>query len=217
MAAATAHRARRAGPAGGPTPAADPVGRAGAAIAWLVPLAVLVATSLHAPVDAAARGWWSTAPSLASYRSLLTGPELWRTLAFTLLLATVVTATVLGLALLAAYPLAWLTGPAAQATGLLLVAASIVPVQVIAGPVNEVLGVVLSSGTARGLALVHVALGVPFAVLVLRNAFADLPAEQVRARARRRHWWARCGGWPDTIGRRWSRSACLEFVRRGFT
>ncbi|MFC3505727.1 ABC transporter permease subunit [Micromonospora krabiensis] len=163
---------------------------AAAAVAWLVPLGVLVATSLHGPVDAAAEGWWSTPPSLDSYREVVTGAELWRALSFTLLLATVVTAAVLGVALLAAYPLAWLTGPTAQVTGLLLMAATIVPVQAIAGPVNEVLGVALSSGTARGLALVHVALGVPFAVLVLRNAFADLPAEQVRgARLGGRHWW----------------------------
>ncbi|WP_406103981.1 ABC transporter permease subunit [Micromonospora globbae] len=163
---------------------------AGAAVAWLVPLAVLVATSLHGPVEAAARGWWAAPPSLASYRELVTGGELWRSLAFTLLLATGVTATVLVVALLAAYPLAWLTGPAAQVTGLLLMTAVVVPVQVIAGPVNEVLGVVLSSGTARGLALVHVALGVPFAVLVLRNAFADLPADRVRAaRLTGRNWW----------------------------
>ena len=94
------------------------------------------------------------------------------------MLATVVTLTVLVIALLAAYPLAWLSGPTAQVAGLLLMGAAIVPVQVIAGPVNEVLGVVLTSGTARGLALVHVALGVPFAVLVLRNAFADLPADR---------------------------------------
>ncbi|WLS43733.1 ABC transporter permease subunit [Micromonospora profundi] len=163
---------------------------AAAAVVWLIPLVVLVATSAHGQVDAAARGWWSTPPGAGSYHALLTSGELWRTLGFTLLLATVVTATVLVIALLAAYPLAWLTGPAAQATGLLLMAATIVPVQVIAGPVNEVLGVVLSSGTARGLALVHVALGVPFAVLVLRNAFADLPAEQVRgARLGGRRWW----------------------------
>ncbi|GAB4102464.1 ABC transporter permease subunit [Micromonospora taraxaci] len=162
----------------------------GAAVAWLVPLVVLVATSAHGRVDAAARGWWSTAPDGESYRNLVTGTELWRTLGFTLLLATAVTATVLVVALLAAYPLAWLTGPAAQATGLLLLAASVVPVQVIAGPVNEVLGLVLSSGTAQGLALVHTALGVPFAVLVLRNAFADLPVEQVRdARLGGRRWW----------------------------
>ncbi|WP_430501595.1 hypothetical protein ACQRWP_08530 [Micromonospora trifolii] len=163
---------------------------AGAAIAWLVPLAVLVATSAHGRVDAAARGWWSAPPNGESYRNLVTGTELWRTLGFTLLLATAVTATVLVVALLAAYPLAWLTGPAAQGTGLLLLAASVVPIQVIAGPVNEVLGLVLSSGTAQGLALVHIALGVPFAVLVLRNAFADLPVEQVRdARLGGRRWW----------------------------
>ncbi|MBM0277460.1 ABC transporter permease subunit [Micromonospora tarensis] len=163
---------------------------AGAAVAWLVPLVVLVGTSAHGRVDAAARGWWSTPPDAESYRDVVAGTELWRTLGFTLLLATAVTTTVLVVALLAAYPLAWLTGPAAQATGLLLLAASVVPVQVIAGPVNEVLGLVLSSGTAQGLALVHTALGVPFAVLVLRNAFADLPVEQVRdARLGGRRWW----------------------------
>ncbi|KXK59371.1 hypothetical protein AWW66_24635 [Micromonospora rosaria] len=163
---------------------------AGAAIAWLIPLGMLVATSLHHPVDAATRGWWSAPPSVASYATVLRDVDLWRSLLFTLLLATVVTVTVLGVALLAAYPLAWLTGSAAQSTGLLLMAATVVPVQVIAGPVNEVLGWGFSSGTSRGLALVHMALGVPFAVLVLRNAFADLPAEQVRhARLGGRHWW----------------------------
>ncbi|TDC37119.1 ABC transporter permease subunit [Micromonospora sp. 15K316] len=179
-----------------PDPVATPPARlfrllaAGAAAAWLVPLAVLVATSLHGPVEAAARSWWSAAPSLASYREVLTGAELWRSLGFTLLLAAGVTATVLVVALLAAYPLAGLTGPAAQVTGLLLMIAVVVPVQVIAGPVNEVLGVTLSSGTARGLVLVHVALGVPFAVLVLRNAFADLPTGRVRAaQLGGRHWW----------------------------
>ena len=179
----------------GPAPVAPPrrlfrLLAAGAAVAWLIPLVVLVATSAHGQVDAAARGWWSAPPGTGSYQALLGRDELWRALGFTLLLATVVTATVLIVALLAAYPLAWLTGPAAQATGLLLMAATVVPVQVIAGPLNEVLGVVLSSGTSRGLALVHVALGVPFAVLVLRNAFADLPAEQVRgARLGGRRWW----------------------------
>ncbi|MEV2242369.1 ABC transporter permease subunit [Micromonospora sp. NPDC049891] len=163
---------------------------AGAAIAWLLPLGVLAATALQNPVRAATGGWWSGPPGLDSYRAVLTGTELWRSLGFTLLLATVVTAAVLGVALLAAYPLAWLTGPAAQATGLVLMAAVVVPVQVIAGPLNEVLGLALSSGTARGVALVHIALGVPFAVLVLRNSFADLPAEQVRsARIGGRHWW----------------------------
>ncbi|RKN21318.1 ABC transporter permease subunit [Micromonospora musae] len=183
-------RAAEPDPVAAPPPRLFRLLAAGAAAAWLVPLAALVATSLHGPVDAAARSWWSAPPSLASYREVLTGSELWRSLGFTLLLAAGVTATVLVVALLAAYPLAGLTGPAAQVTGLLLMIAVVVPVQVIAGPVNEVLGVALSSGTARGLVLVHVALGVPFAVLVLRNAFADLPTGRMRAaQLGGRHWW----------------------------
>ncbi|NGM12851.1 ABC transporter permease subunit [Verrucosispora sp. CWR15] len=161
---------------------------AGAAIAWLLPLGVLVATSSPEPGTGghrrggpARRGWTPTGrcsavPSCGAASA-------------SLVLGHVVTAAVLGRAA-AAYPLAWLTGPAAQVTGLVLMAAVVVPVQVIAGPLNEVLGLALSSGTARGVALVHIALGVPFAVLVLRNAFADLPADQVRgARIGGRHWW----------------------------
>jgi alpha-glucoside transport system permease protein len=71
---------------------------------------------------------------------------------------------------------AWLSGPIAQAVGLALLAAMVVPVQVIAGPVNEVLGVVRLGGSASGLALVHLAFGLPFAVLLLRNALADVSA-----------------------------------------
>ncbi|MFF0718204.1 ABC transporter permease subunit [Micromonospora sp. NPDC003816] len=187
---------------------------AAAAVAWLLPLGVLAATSSQSPVRAATAAWWSGPPGLDSYRAVLGGTGLWRSLGFTLLLALVVTAVVLCVALLAAYPLAWLTGPPAQAVGLALLAAAVVPVQVVAGPINEVLGLALSSGTARGLALVHIALGIPFAVLVLRNAFADLPADQVRAaRLGERHLW-------DTLRRlvRHHRTAVvavavLEFVQ----
>ncbi|SDZ16890.1 alpha-glucoside transport system permease protein [Micromonospora pattaloongensis] len=163
-----------------------------AAIAWLVPLGVLAATSLHAPGDAAARGWWEARPRLNSYAEVLGNVELLRSFGFTLLLAAAVTVAVLIVAVLAAYPLAGVAGPPAQVTGVLLMFAAIVPIQVIAGPVNEVLGVALSAGTTRGLALVHIALGVPFAVLVLRNSFADLSPEQVRRpRVDGRRWWGR--------------------------
>ncbi|ASW55196.1 ABC transporter permease subunit [Plantactinospora sp. KBS50] len=167
--------------------------RAAAAVAglfWLVPVVVLLIASLHGRVDAATGRWWSAAPTGRSYRDVLAGGDLLHTMGFTLALAGTATAVVLLVALVAAYPLAWLTGPPAQLTGVLLTAAAIMPVQAIAGPINEVLGFVLSSGSVRGLILVHVAMGVPIAVLVLRNAFADLPAAQVRrARVAGRRWW----------------------------
>ena len=49
---------------------------AAVALAWLVPLVVLAATALHRPVDAAARGWWSTPVALRSFQDQLrTAPD----------------------------------------------------------------------------------------------------------------------------------------------
>jgi alpha-glucoside transport system permease protein len=162
-----------------------------AAVAWAFPMLVLVATSLHRPRDLATRGWWAAPLSWDSYRQAFESDTLGRSLLFTLILAGGVTVLVVGLAMLAAYSVAWLSGPIAPAVGLALLAAMVVPVQVIAGPVNEVLGVVRLGGSSAGLALVHLAFGLPFAVLLLRNALADMPGAQVR-RARltgRREWY----------------------------
>jgi alpha-glucoside transport system permease protein len=147
-------------------------------------------TSLHSPRDAAARGWWAAPLRLTSYAALFTDRELVRSVGFTAVLAVAVTSAVVLLALPAAYALARLRPPGTPAAGVLLLAASAVPVQVVAGPVNEVLGLLRLAGTGVGLGLVHVALGVPFAVLVLRNALADVPVDRAReARlAGRREW-----------------------------
>jgi alpha-glucoside transport system permease protein len=161
------------------------------ALVWAVPVVALVATSLHAPQDTATRGWWAAPLRLTSYTDLFNGDELLRSLAFTGALAVLVTITVVVLALPAGYALARLRPPGTAAAGVLLLAASAVPVQVVAGPVNEVLQALGLAGTGLGLGLVHVALGVPFAVLVLRNGLADVPAEDIReARLTgRREWW----------------------------
>lgn len=151
-----------------------------AAAVWILPLVVLFAISLHAPRDAATRGWWSAPVSLQSYQDMFTGGAFVRSLGFTAALAAVVTLAVLTVAMLAAYPLARMVGPSASVAGVLLLATAVVPVQVIAGPINEVLALVSSAGSAPGLALVHVALGLPFAILVLRNGLADVPVAQVR-------------------------------------
>ncbi|WP_213456530.1 ABC transporter permease [Rhizomonospora bruguierae] len=161
-----------------------------AAVLWLIPLVVLIATSLHTRLDAAASGWWSRAPSLDSYREELASSELSRSLGLTAALAAAVTAVVLVVALLAAYALAWLAPPGAQVSGVLILASAVVPTQVVAGPIKEILDAVGLAGSVVGLGLVHVALGVPFAILLLRNALADVPPRRVReARlAVRREW-----------------------------
>jgi alpha-glucoside transport system permease protein len=150
-----------------------------AALIWAIPVVGLLATSLHSPKDAATRGWWSGRPAVSSYATIL-DRGMARSLLFTAVLALTVTLVVLVLALPAAYALAWLLPPGAPLAALPLLAAALVPVQVLAGPINEVLSVLRLTGTPVGLGLVHVALGLPFAVLVLRNGFADVPAETVR-------------------------------------
>ena len=161
-----------------------------AALVWTVPLLVLVGTSLHTVQDAATRPWWAAAVSFDMYQDIFGGGPLRRSLIVTGLLAGIVTVLVLAVATLAGHALASVTPPAGWVAGGLLLAAAVVPVQVIAGPVNEVLQRMHVAGTVYGLGLVHVALGVPFAVLMLRNALADVPLERVRA-ARlggRREW-----------------------------
>jgi alpha-glucoside transport system permease protein len=160
------------------------------ALIWAIPVLALVATSLHTPRDAATRGWWAAAVRLSSFRAAIKEDDLVRSLWFTAVLAVTVTIVVVVLALPAGYALARLRPPGTVTAGVLLVAASAVPVQVVAGPVNEVLSLVGLAGTTFGLGLVHVALGVPFAVLVLRNALTDVPGARVReARiAGRREW-----------------------------
>jgi alpha-glucoside transport system permease protein len=160
------------------------------ALFWIVPVLALVATSLHTPQDAAIRGWWAAPIRTGSYVEALANEKLLRSLAFTFVLAVTVTAAVVVLALPAAYALARLRPPGTPLAGVLLVTASVVPVQVVAGPVNEVLDALGIAGSGFGLGLVHVALGVPFAVLVLRNALADAPLDRVReARLSGRREW----------------------------
>jgi alpha-glucoside transport system permease protein len=160
------------------------------ALLWAVPVLALVATSLHSPQEAATRGWTAASLRLSSYRDVLAQDEVIRSFLFTAALALSVTVLVLVVALPAGYALARLRPPGTAAAGALLVAASAVPVQVVAGPINEVLAQVGLAGTSIGLGLVHVALGAPFAVLVLRNALADVPGARIRAAriAGRREW-----------------------------
>jgi alpha-glucoside transport system permease protein len=148
---------------------------------WTIPFVGLLGTSLH-PVEAAAtRGWWHGGFGLGSYQKLFSGSNVTDSLVFTGLLAICVTAIVLVVASLAACALAWLLPRGARWVGLPLMAAAVVPVQVIAGPLNEVLAELGITAALPRLALVHIALGVPLAVLILRNTLADIPIERFRS------------------------------------
>lgn len=141
------------------------------AFVWAVPLLVLALVALHPPDVAATRGWWSRPMGLGSWSelgALRFWPSFWTTAGLTV----AVSVAAVGVAILAVEALARMSERAARAVVLVMVAAAVVPVQVIAGSVNDVFGTVDRASpidltdTAR-LGLVHLALAVPLCVVVL--------------------------------------------------
>lgn len=150
---------------------------------WVLPVVVLVATAFHSPEAAGAAGWWQFAGLGLGSFSVVGATWLWPAVAGSLLIAGLATALVLAAAVPLAYLLTWVvprrvSRPAVAVLAVLAVA----PVQMYAGPFGVVfdgLGVV---GSRAPLALVHAAAGLPFATLVLRNAFLAAPAQNGRPR-----------------------------------
>jgi len=144
---------------------------------WAVPVVLLVVTSLHSPTTTAVARW--VAPlSVDSYREFASSP-MPAAFARTLVLAVVATVVVVAIALPAAYVLAWYRPPGFRLAGVTLLAAAVMPVQVLAGPLHEALQRLGLSATAVPLLIVHIGLGIPVATLVLRNAFAAVPADRI--------------------------------------
>jgi alpha-glucoside transport system permease protein len=158
---------------------------------WLVPLLVLLLTSLRRPEDAAVVGWWrgsgfSLDSYVRAYQAGVAGAA-WSTLGRAVL-ATLLT---LMCALPAAHALAH-GGLSARARRWLLRAAvilAVLPVQAVAVPLGRELEVLGLSNTQLGLVLAHAALGLPFALLLLRAAFAGRPPSVPQAFAPRGTRW----------------------------
>jgi alpha-glucoside transport system permease protein len=159
------------------------LGLAVVAAAWAVPSGVLVVASLRS--DGRLR--------VDAYRAAVDGtdllPSLLLTGALALGVATVV--ALVGFAAAAAWTWSPLP-PAARSVGLVAgwgLLALTVAAPVVAGPASDLVGVWGLDGTWAGLGLVHVALLLPPAVLMLRNALAgaDLAALD-HARRRGRPW-----------------------------
>ncbi len=159
---------------------------AGALVAavWTVPITTLLLTSLHTPRAAATAGWWSGGWGWGSYGAAFADgqllPTLWSTAVHALFAATLL----LLLAVPAAYALAWGGLPRAAVRALVAAATvlAVLPPQAVATPLGYTLDRLQLLGATAPLILVHVAFGVPLAILLLRGAFASVPREAVRLR-----------------------------------
>ncbi len=157
-----------------------------AALVWITPLAGLFLSSLRSERDNASDGWWTalTDPSqlsLDNYSALLKDSGIAAAFGNTLLISVPTTVLVVALASLAGYAFAWLDFPGRDGVFLVVVGLLVVPVQIGLLPVAKLFGAVGLFGTIAGVVLFHVAYGLPFAIFLLRNYFAEIPREMLEA------------------------------------
>ncbi|RST13212.1 carbohydrate ABC transporter permease [Streptomyces sp. WAC05374] len=155
-------------------------------LVWITPVAGLLLSSLRSANDNAASGWWTalTSPaqlSFDNYTALLGNAGITRAFWNTVLISVPTTVLVVVVAALAGYAFAWLEFPGRDWIFLLVVALLVVPVQVGLLPVAKLFGQLGLFGTIPGVVLFHVAYGLPFAIFLLRNYFADIPREMLEA------------------------------------
>ncbi|MFR9797235.1 carbohydrate ABC transporter permease [Streptomyces sp. MS06] len=156
------------------------------ALFWLVPTIGLLVSSLRSPADMNASGWWTvlTEPSqltFDSYRKLLENGDVTGSLVNTVLITVPATVLVVVIGALAGYAFAWMEFPGRDWWFLGVVGLLVVPVQVALIPIAELFGKLHLFGSIAGVVLFHVGFGLPFAVFLLRNFFAEIPRELLEA------------------------------------
>ncbi|WP_353942901.1 carbohydrate ABC transporter permease [Streptomyces sp. HUAS MG91] len=153
---------------------------------WLVPTVGLLLSSLRSPEEMAASGWWKvfSKPSqltFDSYSKLLENSDITKSLLNTILITVPATLLVIVIGSLAGYAFAWMEFPGRDWWFLIVVGLLVVPVQLALVPIAKLFGDIGIFGSVLGVVLFHVAFGLPFAVFLLRNFFAEIPRELLEA------------------------------------
>ena len=156
------------------------------ALFWLMPTIGLLLSSLRGAEDIAATGWWKvfTAPSeltFDNYQRLLDNSTITSSLFSTVMITVPSTFLVVVIGSLAGYAFAWMEFPGRDWWFLVVVGLLVVPVQVALIPVSELFGTIGIFETTFGVIMFHTAFGLPFAIFLLRNFFAEIPRELLEA------------------------------------
>ncbi|MEU5541342.1 carbohydrate ABC transporter permease [Streptomyces sp. ISID311] len=155
-------------------------------LVWLTPAAGLFLSSLRTEEANAGSGWWTalTSPgqlSLDNYTTLLKDSGIVQAFWNTVLISVPTTLAVVVIAALAGYAFAWMDFPGRDWIFLVVVAMLVVPVQIGLLPVAKLFGALGLFGSIPGVVLFHTAYGLPFAIFLLRNYFAEIPKEMLEA------------------------------------
>lgn len=156
------------------------------ALLWLTPTLGLFVSSLRPSKDNAESGWWKALEhpgslSFDSYSKLLDNNSITHSFWNTVYISVPATILVVVLAALAGYAFAWLEFPGRDWVFLIVVGLLVVPIQIGLLPVAKLFGELGIFGSLTGVILFHVSYGLPFAVFLLRNYFAEIPREMLEA------------------------------------
>ncbi len=153
-------------------------------LVWLLPTVGLLITSFRPRGAISASGWWTTTPAeitLQNYVQVLSAQGMGVAFWNSTLIAVPATILTVAVAALAAYGFAWGRFRGRDLLFFCVVGVLVVPPQTLLVPVLRMSNITGLSGTYLGIWLVHVGLGLPLGIFLLRNFFAALPGEIVEA------------------------------------
>jgi len=155
------------------------------AIAWTVPSAGLLISSLRPEVSVSGSGWWTvfahpfelTQFTLANYQRVLTAEGLFDAFINSLIVTIPATVIPITLAAFAAYGFAWTKFKGRSFLFAVVVGLLVIPLQMSLVPLLRLYGNFDLVGTFVGVWLAHTGFGLPLAIYLLYNYISQLPKD----------------------------------------
>ena len=157
----------------------------GMALAWFIPTLGLLISSFRTQDAVLSTGWWTVFrnPFLAgqftleNYRAVLEAQGMARAFLNSIIITVPATLLPILVASLAAYAFAWMDFPLRRTVFIIVVGLLVVPLQMTLIPVLRFYNKMHLAGTFPGIWLAHTGYGLPLAVYLLRNFFAEIPRD----------------------------------------